>query len=237
MIPFIQGFGILAGYYIVCASLALILRRLIKIPTEVFRKTLHTIFICSMFVWLYAFPNWWMASLAAILFIAMVYPILSVAEKWPGYSNLLTERHGGELKNSLLLVFIMFTILNALCWGLLGQRWLVIACICAWGFGDAAAALIGKKYGKHYLEGKYIEGRKSVEGTFAMFTVSFLSVLIVLISFANLPWFISLLIAFLTAAVSAFVELFTRKGMDTVTCPFAAAAVLLPLLMLWSAWL
>ncbi|MDD4096306.1 MAG: phosphatidate cytidylyltransferase [Oscillospiraceae bacterium] len=237
MTAFIGGFGILAGYFIVCASAALFARRLIRIPTEVFRKILHTILLCSLFVWLYAFPNWWMASLAALLFIAIAYPLLSFGEKWSGYSALLTERKGGEIKNSLFLVFTMFAILNALCWGLLGQRWLVLACICAWGFGDAAAALIGKKYGKHYLEGKYIEGRKSVEGTFAMFTVSFLSVLIVLMLFGPLPWYGSLLIAFVTAAVSAVVELFTRRGMDTVTCPFAAAAVLLPLLILWSAWI
>ncbi len=237
MTEFIKGFGILAGYFIVCASAALFARRLIRIPTEVFRKILHTILLCSLFVWLYAFPNWWMASLAAVVFIAGVYPILSFCERWSGYSALLTERKGGEVKNSLFLVFMMFALLNALCWGLLGQRWLVLACICAWGFGDAAAALIGKKYGKHYLQGKYIEGRKSVEGTFAMFMVSFLSVLIVLMYFAKLPWYGSLSIAFVTAAVSAFVELFTRRGMDTVTCPFAAAAVLLPLLILWSTWL
>lgn len=237
MTAFIGGIGILAGYFIVCASAALFARRLIRIPTEVFRKILHTILLCSLFVWLYAFPNWWMASLAALLFIAIAYPLLSFGEKWSGYSALLTERKGGEIKNSLFLVFTMFAILNALCWGLLGQRWLVLACICAWGFGDAAAALIGKKYGKHYLEGKYIEGRKSIEGTFAMFTVSFLSVLIVLMLFGPLPWYGSLLIAFVTAAVSAVVELFTRRGMDTVTCPFAAAAVLLPLLILWSAWI
>jgi len=95
--------------------------------------------------------------------------------------------------------------------------------------------LIGKKYGKHYLEGNLIEGRKSVEGTFAMFTVSFISVLIVLLINANVAWYISLIIAALTTAVSSTVELYTRNGMDTITCPFAAAAVILPLLYLLGA--
>ena len=160
---------------------------------------------------------------------------LSLAEKLSCYSELLTERKSGEIKHSLILVFSMFAILNSICWGWLGERWLVLACICAWGFGDAAAALIGKKYGRHYLEGKLIEGRKSVEGSFAMFTVSFISVFIVLLINANIAWYTNLIIAVLTAAVSTVVELYTRNGMDTITCPFAAAAVILPLLHFWGA--
>jgi phytol kinase len=235
MIEFLQGFGILCGYFFVCASAALLLRRFARIPSEVFRKILHIILLCSLFVWIYTFQTWWIASLAALIFIAIVFPLLSLAEKLDCYSELLTERRSGEIKHSLILVFSMFAILNSICWGWLGERWLVLACICAWGFGDAAAALIGKKYGRHYLEGKLIEGRKSVEGTLAMFTVSLISVLIVLLINGNVAWYTSLTIAVLTAAASSVVELYTRKGMDTVTCPFAAAAVLLPLVHLWGA--
>lgn len=235
MIEFLQGFGILCGYFLVCASTALLLRRFVRIPTEVFRKLLHIILLCSLFVWLFAFRTWWIASLAAMIFIAIVFPLLSLAEKLNCYSELLTERKSGEIKRSLVLVFSMFAVLNSICWGWLGEKWLVLTCICAWGFGDAAAALIGKKYGKHYLEGKLIEGRKSVEGTFAMFTVSFISVFIVLLIYANAAWYISLIIAALTAAVNSAVELYTRNGMDTITCPFAAAAVILPLLHLLGA--
>lgn len=235
MIEFLQGFGILCGYFFVCASAALLLRRFARIPSEVFRKILHIILLCSLFVWIYTFQTWWIASLAALIFIAIVFPLLSLAEKLDCYSELLTERRSGEIKHSLILVFSMFAILNSICWGWLGERWLVLACICAWGFGDAAAALIGKKYGRHYLEGKLIEGRKSVEGTLAMFTVSLISVLIVLLINGNVAWYTSLTIAALTAAASSVVELYTRKGMDTVTCPFAAAAVLLPLVHLWGA--
>ncbi|CEO88404.1 diacylglycerol/polyprenol kinase family protein [Syntrophaceticus schinkii] len=232
---FYKDLGYCADTFFVCASAALLLRRFARIPSEVFRKILHIILLCSLFVWIYTFQTWWIASLAALIFIAIVFPLLSLAEKLDCYSELLTERRSGEIKHSLILVFSMFAILNSICWGWLGERWLVLACICAWGFGDAAAALIGKKYGRHYLEGKLIEGRKSVEGTLAMFTVSLISVLIVLLINGNVAWYTSLTIAVLTAAASSVVELYTRKGMDTVTCPFAAAAVLLPLVHLWGA--
>lgn len=235
MIELLQGFGILCGYFIVCASVALLLRRFVRIPSEVFRKLLHIILLCSLFVWVYAFQTWWVASLAALIFVAVVYPLLSLAEKLKCYSEMLTERKKGEIKHSLVLVFIMFAALNSICWGWLGERWLVLACISAWGFGDATAALIGKKYGKHHLEGKLIEGRKSVEGTLGMFTVSLIAVFIILVISGSVPWYASLTIAVVTAAASSVVELYTRNGMDTITCPFAAAAVLLPLLYLWGA--
>ncbi len=235
MIEFLIGFGILCVYFIVCASGALLLRRFICVPAEVFRKVLHLISLCSLFVWIYAFQTWWISALAAVTFVALVFPLLSLAEQIDGYSQLLTERKSGEVKRSLVLVFSMFAVLISICWGWLGQRWLVIACVFAWGVGDAAAALVGQKFGKRYLEGKYIEGRKSVEGTVAMFAASFFSVLTVFLINGSVPWYASLPIALITAAVSAVVELYTRGGMDTVTCPFAAAAVILPLVSIWGA--
>ena len=235
MRDFLTGFGILIGYFLFSASAALLLRQYVRVPTEVFRKLLHMILLCSLIVWVYAFQTWWMASLAALIFVAVVYPLLMLAENLHFYSDLLTERKSGEIKNSLFLVFTMFAALNSLCWGWLQERWLVIACVCAWGFGDAAAALIGKKFGKHPLEGRLIEGKKSVEGTLAMFVVSFLAVFLVLILNGPLAWHAVVIIAILTAAASSTVELFTKNGMDTVTCPFAAAAVMLPLLYLWGA--
>lgn len=235
MAEFLKGFGILIGYFLFSASAALLLRHFVRVPAELFRKLLHMILLCSLIVWVYAFQTWWMASLAALIFVAIVYPLLMLAENLHFYSDLLTERKSGEIKNSLFLVFAMFAVLNSICWGWLQSRWLVIACVCAWGFGDAAAALVGKKFGKRFLEGKLIEGRKSVEGTLAMFVVSFLAVFLVLILNGPLAWYAVVIIALLTAAASSVVELFTRNGMDTVTCPFAAAAVMLPLLHLWGA--
>ncbi|CAK7013667.1 hypothetical protein [Tissierella sp.] len=141
-LDFIKGYGILLGYFVVCASGALVLRRLVSVPTEVFRKTLHIILLGSIFVWTYAFKTWWVSAIAAMVFIAMVYPILVFAERIPGYSELLTERKRGEIKSSLVVVFSMFTVLICVCWGWLGERYLVIASVLAWGLGDAAAAAI-----------------------------------------------------------------------------------------------
>ncbi|MFT3943336.1 MAG: hypothetical protein QM705_05865 [Ancrocorticia sp.] len=226
---FAAGFGVLIGYFIVCATAALVFRRFVPMHKEVFRKTLHLILLGSLPIFLYAFSNWWMAVFASLLFVVLVFPILAVAERINGYSELLTERKGGEIKNSLVIVFGMYAVIIAVCWGLLGQQWLALACVYAWGFGDAAAALVGKKYGRHFLEGKTIEGRKSVEGTLAMFVVSFISVLLILLVFADLVPVGYLVIPVLVAAASALVELYTPNGYDTLTCPLTAALIILPL--------
>ena len=45
----------------------------------------------------------------------------------------------------------MFMLAVGVCWGWLGDRNLALASIFAWGPGDAAAALVGKRYGKNKI--------------------------------------------------------------------------------------
>ncbi|HOD92607.1 MAG TPA: phosphatidate cytidylyltransferase [Clostridia bacterium] len=232
MIEFITGFGFLLGYFLVCAATALVLRFYVKMHAEVFRKILHMILLCSIFVLIYAFNTWWLSVAATMIFIVLVYPILYFAERIPKYSQFLTERKNGEIKKSLVVVFVMFAILISVCWGWLDLKYLVIASVFAWGLGDAAAALIGKRFGKYYIEGKMVEGRKSLEGTLAMFIVSFISVLLIFTFYSGLSWQNYRLIALVTAVVSAVVELYTKGGMDTLTCPLAAAFTMILLLYL-----
>lgn len=232
-LEFIKGYGILLTYFVICASGALTLRRFITIPKEIFRKILHIILLGSILVLTYGFNSWWISAMAAMTFAVMVFPILAFAEKIPGYSELLIERKSGEIKSSLILVFSMFTVLICLCWGWLGEKYLVIASVYAWGLGDAAAALVGKRFGSHYIEGKMVEGRKSLEGTLAMFVVSFVSVLVILLIYSPVEWYAYVPIAAITAAISSIVELYTKSGMDTLTCTLAAAAIMIPLIRLW----
>ena len=230
MYDFLSGTGAVLLYFLIAAPLAFLLRRTVQVPHEVFRKLLHCILLGSLLVWTLAFDTWQMAALADILFVAAVYPILMLAERIKGFSQFVTERKQGELKSSLVLVFAMYLVILVICWGGLNDRFLVLAPVYAWGFGDAAAALVGKRFGKHPLTGRHIEGRKSVEGTLAMFLVSFLSVAVMLTLRGGLDLPVCLLISGVTAAVSAAVELFSMNGRDTIFCPLAAMAVLLPLL-------
>lgn len=232
---FLRGFAALLAYFSACAIGALSLRRLADPPSEVFRKTLHLILLGSFFVWTYAFATWWVSAAAALAFIVVVYPALAVAEGIPGYSGLLVERKAGEIKRSLVVVFGMFAVMISACWGLLGQKYIAIACVLAWGLGDAAAALVGKRFGRRFIQGRFVEGRKSVEGSLAMFCVAFVTVLAALIANKAVPWYAYVPVAAFTALACAAAELFTKGGMDTVTAPFAAAAALIPLILAWGA--
>ncbi len=218
----LHGFGVLSIYFIIAASTVLLCRFLIKIPDEVFRKILHFVLLGSVFVFVYAFDTWWISALSAIIFEVIVFPLLMIFEHIKNFSEFTTERKKGELKNSLLLVFTMFAFVIFVCWGLLNDKILVIASILAWGVGDAFAALIGKKYGRHKIKDKHTDGKKSYEGTFAMFAFSFVAVLVVMLFHGGINPLGYIVIPVVTAAVSATAELYSKNGNDTVICPVAA---------------
>lgn len=229
MAAFWTGLGLVCAYFVVCASIGGIIRLFTSIPDEPFRKLLHFILLGSLPVWISVYDLWWMAALSALLFAVVVYPILAAAEHLQGYSQLMTERKDGELKKSLLIVFTMFAVVITVCWGLLDDKLLAVASIFAWGFGDAAAALVGKRFGRHKLRGRHIEGTKSVEGSVAMFAVSLLTTLTILLLRGGMNILGCVAAAYVTATVCAVVELYSMNGNDTITCPLAAMAVLVPL--------
>jgi len=219
-------------YFVIAAGGALTSRVFIKIPHEIFRKILHTILLGSLLVFVFGFATWQQAAIASVGFAVVVYPFLAFFERMRGYSELTTERRKGELKESLLFVFAMFTLVIAICWGYLGDRYLVLASVYAWGFGDAAAALIGKKWGRHKIQFGHVDHHKSYEGSGAMFALSFVSVLVILLLRGGLGFGACTVTAFVTALVSTVAELYSKDGHDTFICPLSAMVVLLPLVHL-----
>lgn len=233
MYEFLMGTSYVMIYFVVAASVALLSRHFFKIPDEIFRKTLHGILLASFLFFVFGFKTWWMSVVLAVIFAIVVYPILAFFERFKGYSKLTTERKSGELKTSLLLVFGMFALVASVCWGWAGDKYLVLATIYAWGFGDAAAALVGKYYGKHKIQFKFLDGKKSVEGSEAMFVTSFVSVMVILVCRGGMAIIGYVLVAAIVALVSTVAELYSKNGLDTVICPLSAMVVLLPLVYLF----
>ena len=228
----LHGVSVFAVYLIPAAVIMLTARKFLKIPDELFRKILHFLLLGAYFPFLFAFQTWWISAGFAAGLIVIIYPILALAGKIPAFSSFVNERKKGEFKSSMVLALatVMFSI--SICWGLFGDRLLTLACVYAWGVGDAFAALIGKRFGKHKVGLPLADPRKSWEGSAAMFVSSVLSVLTVLLVRGGLGFFPCLLISLLAAAVTTYVELITKGGLDTVTCPAAAMAVILPLIHL-----
>lgn len=232
MDEFLYGAGAFALYVLPAAAIVFTARALIRIPDELFRKILHFILLGAYLPLVIAFQTWWKASLFALLLIVLLYPCFMVVEKLPAFAAFINQRRKGEIKNSMVLAMAMMALSTFVCWGIFGDRYLVLACVYAWGVGDAFAALIGKQFGKHKIRLKFADPHKSVEGSVSMYISSALSVCTVLMFRGGLNFGSCLFIALLAAAVSTLVELCTKDGYDTFTCPAAAMAVILPLIHL-----
>ena len=226
----LKGAGALGIYVIPALSVMLIARKVLKVPDELFRKILHFIMIGAYIPFVFGFDTWWVAAGFAASLIVVLYPTLLLAGKIPAFSSFVNERKKGEFKSSMVLAVGMIVFSISVCWGLFGDRYLVLACIYAWGVGDAFAALIGKKFGKHKIKLKIADGKKSVEGSLAMFISSAVSVFIILTLRGGLAVWESLVISVAAAVVCMFVELISKGGFDTVSCPVAAMVVIIPLL-------
>lgn len=232
MSELLQGSAAFFGFVLPAAAVMLTARALITIPDELFRKILHFILLGAYIPLCFGFETWWMAAGLAAAFAIVLYPILTLASRIPGFSSFTTQRKEGEFVSSMVLALSTMAVSVTICWGLFGDRYLVLACVYAWGVGDAFAALVGKRFGKHKIRLPFADPRKSVEGTSAMFLTSSLAVLTVLLVRGGLGFGKCLLVAVIASAVSACVELCTRGGHDTFTCPAAAMAVILPLIKL-----
>ena len=132
-----------------------------------------------------------------------------------------------------MLVYTMFSIVVAICWGIFEDKYLALASFYAWGIGDAGAALIGKKFGKHKIVAPKLDGKKSFEGTISMFLLSCISVFIILRWRGGMPISAYTVISVLVGTVSAVTELYSTDGNDTVICPLSAMVVLIPMVCLF----
>jgi len=230
------GLGLYFSYFAFAALLALLINRYLKVPSEMFRKMLHLVITMSILPLLKLFSAWYMAVLAALLLVTIIYPVLALVEKTTFFKRFAPERKGGEFKSSLVSVQLSFALLITVFWGLLGidYHYIAVVAVMAWGFGDAAAALVGKAIGRRRIQHPRIEGAKSMEGTLAMLVVAGLAIFFTLLIYVGQPWYVSLTFAALVAPVSAAVELFSSRGMDTLTVPLATAFSILSLVSLFS---
>lgn len=227
-----RGAFIFCAYVIPAAAIMLTARRFLKIPNELFRKILHFILLGAYFPLLFGFKTWWISAGFIAGLIVIIYPILALAGRIPAYSAFVNERKKGELNNSMILALSTAAISISICWGFFGDKLLTMACVYAWGVGDAFAALIGKQFGKHKIKLPFADPHKSWEGSTAMFLAAVLSVMIVFQIRGGLDFGSCLLISLLAATATTYVELCTRNGLDTITCPAVAMVVILPLVKL-----
>ena len=225
----LHGALIFVLYLLPLGIIMLLARIFLKMPDELFRKILHFILLGAYFPFLFGFETWWSVVIFALILIIILYPALLLAGKLKMFSSFVNERKEGEFKSSMILALFTIIFSISVCWGIFGDKMLTLACVYAWGVGDALAALIGKRFGKHKTKLPFADPKKSIEGTAAMFICAFACVLVVLLLRGGLGIGECLLISLVAAAATSYVELITKGGLDTVTCPAVAMAIIIPL--------
>lgn len=229
----IASVAALWGYYVVTLlAVPVALRRWTRLPVEVVRKVQHLAYACSVFLLVGLFDQWYQAALAAGSLLVVAWPLLSWWRRHPSYARLLTDRRADrrELRRQLLLVQASLPLLVAVLWGGFGPgaRPLIVAAAMVWGFGDAAAALVGTYLGRHRVVHRAIEGAKTYEGAVAMGAAALAAAFGTLLGYGAAGWGLALIAALVAAPLVSAIELFSRRGLDTVTVPWAAALALFP---------
>ena len=225
----LRCFGEYLLFIVPAALILLVLNFTLDIPRVVFRKLLHLPAFCSAAVVVWRADCWQTASLTLVLFAVIVYPVLWLCQGWSGYDRLFVQKKPGEIKKSLLLLFLCDAALVALCWGVFDLPWAAVTAILMWGSGDGAAALVGHRFGKHHVRLPLADEKKTWEGSGAMLAVSTVVGTAAMLSLTARPWYRCLLMALAASIFGAYTELISRGGDDTVTVPVVNTAVLLTL--------
>ena len=228
LMEFLRLFGIYIGYIVALACVLIFVRFATKVPDYIFRKLLHFVAFTSILPLVFGTDYAWIAVGVEILFLMIVIIMLHFFEPFSFYKGLFVEKGKHEVIISFVLLFGLMTVFMAVFWGISGAeyKYIAVTAIMAWGPGDAVAAIVGKNFGKHKLEGKWIEGVKSVEGTLGMLITSFVCTFASLMVMTSFRWHVSAVFALVIAPVAALTELFSKKGMDTVTVPIAVSLIL-----------
>ncbi|MCR5165969.1 MAG: TSUP family transporter [Oscillospiraceae bacterium] len=223
----LRCFAIILGSVVPVLAALTVIYFVIKPPSFVFRKLLHIAAFTGISVMILVSGSWKAAALTSGLLALVIYPILLAAEKKPWFDSFFVQKSPGEIRKSLLLLFIMFTAVIIVSWGIFDNARLAAASIMMWGTGDAAAALVGIPFGKHKVACRFTDGKKSWEGSLAMLIVSFAAGAAVLGLSQETGSQYALISAGIGALAGTVTELFSPSEYDTVTVPVMIIAVLL----------
>jgi len=196
--------------------------KLLHISRKASRKFLHVMIGNLPFIIPFFTSNIYPVLVAApfilLTFLASPYsPFKNTYKKMKGLADITEEGH------QLGLVFYAVSYTFLALFFAVSKPYVIAAGILPMAYGDAAASLVGERYGKRKYK---VIANKSLEGSAAMFLGSFLS----LASFSLLYSFSifgTFFIAITVAAVATLVEGFSPLGFDNLTVSFFSALTFL----------
>ena len=140
----------------------------------------------------------------------IAYPEIAVEFEWLSNFFLRAEE---RLKESSMIPYCMGILLTILSF----PKPIALISICTLAIADPLSAIIGIQFGKH----KWVEG-KSIEGSAAFFTASFLISFIILRQASTNPSLIIILLSIFFALSLSLFEMIKFKIDDNLTIPIAS---------------
>jgi dolichol kinase len=222
----IASFTLYVSYYAFCALCCICFKTATSPPDELLRKTYHVLVALSVFPVLYLFDSWQSAAAAIVVLTAFVYPVMTLSKSNEFYKRMIVERAPGEARRQIIYAHLVLLALVTLFWGALGSDWkfVVLASMLAWGFGDSAAALVGRRFGRAHVKNRFVDEAKTLEGFLAMLAVSLLVITVCLLLGSTMSPARCLSVALVSSIVGAIAEIVTKGGKDTLSVPAATSA-------------
>lgn len=187
---------------------------------ELTRKLVHIVMglVTLTFPWL--FTESWPVVVLGVLSVAALSAVRYSGALRKGFGTVL---HGVDRKSSGELYFpVAVTVLFCLTNG----DWLFyVIPILMLTFADSTAALIGASYGRKALA-QGTEDAKSLEGSFVFFNVAFMSTLVPVLLFTEVPRAQTLALALMMGVLAALIELISQHGNDNILIPLMGYAFL-----------
>jgi dolichol kinase len=163
------------------------------------------------------------APFVLVTFLVSPYsPFPNIGRKLTGLAGITEEGH----RLGLLFYSLSYTVLALI---FAARPYVIAAGILPMAYGDAAASIVGERYGRR---GFRVFARKSLEGSAAMFLASFLSLLIGLAFFSGFYSFsiyAETFAVFAVAAMATLVECISPMGLDNLFVPVLSALTFLTL--------
>jgi dolichol kinase len=212
ILSFVYIFGVIA--------LAELLRRLGHRPLEFTRKFVHIGVGMWVIGTVFLFETWYLALIPPASFV-----IINTI------SYLMGTFRAMESEDRANLGTIYFPIaFGAVVYCFWSQPVLMVASMMPLTWGDAMAAIFGRRYGHYHYT---VKGRtRSLEGSIAMLFWSWITTSLALFVMPYLldkpliNWMLALIYGGVVALVCTLVEAFSPWGIDNLTVPAAAGLIL-----------
>jgi phytol kinase len=208
--------GIMATivFVFIVIGFAELIRRQFSLSANFTRKVVHVGVGNWIFLWPFAFDNWYAILIPPALFVALNY----VSYRRELFKAMERKEKAGGL--GTVYYAISLTIIAPVAM-ILGKIWVAAAAIILMAWADGLADPIGRRYGAH--EYRIAGSTKSIEGSLGFFLVGIVAVAATLTffgAFTSLPTGFNIpIFSLVIAAFATLIEAVSPAGTDNLTVP------------------